>query len=203
MQMLMDFGWDGDLIDEEWLVIDVVVGVKINWKIDFFGGIQWVVIKYGCLLFGNVKVCVVVWMFLDLVLLYCELFYINWCDFVVDYLIYEDCKFYCLLMFYVLIQKQDFLCDYLIILILGCLVEYEGGGDEIWLNLWFVELQQDMFVEVNLCDVNNIGICDGVQVWVEGLEGGKVKVMVMVIEWVGEGVVFMLFYFGGYYQGED
>lgn len=56
MQMLMEFGWDKDLIEEECVMIDGIVGVNINWKIDLLGGIQWVVIKYECVFFGNVKV---------------------------------------------------------------------------------------------------------------------------------------------------
>ena len=43
----------------------------------------------------------------------------------------------------------------------------------------------------------------GAQVWVEGPEGGKVKVMAMVTERVGEGVAFMPFHFGGHLEGED
>lgn len=89
------------------------------------------------------------------------------------------------------------------ILTSGRLVEYEGGGDETRSNPWLAELQQDMFVEVNTRDANNIGIRDGQQVWVEGAEGGKVKVMAMVTERVGEGVAFMPFHFGGHFQGKD
>jgi formate dehydrogenase iron-sulfur subunit len=40
-------------------------------------------------------------------------------------------------------------------------------------------------------------------VWVQGPEGGKVKVMAMVTERVGAGVAFMPFHFGGHFQGED
>ncbi|MEY8837611.1 molybdopterin dinucleotide binding domain-containing protein, partial [Cribrihabitans sp. XS_ASV171] len=82
-------------------------------------------------------------------------------------------------------------------------VEYEGGGDETRSNPWLAELQQDMFVEINPRDANNLGVRDGAQVWVEGPEGGKVKVMAMVTERVGAGVAFMPFHFGGHFQGED
>ena len=40
-------------------------------------------------------------------------------------------------------------------------------------------------------------------IWVEGPEKAKVKVMAMVTERVGRGVVFMPFHFGGHYQGRD
>jgi formate dehydrogenase major subunit len=60
-----------------------------------------------------------------------------------------------------------------------------------------------MFVEINPTDANNFGIKDGQQVWVEGPEKGKVKVMAMVTERVGKGVAFMPFHFGGHFQGKD
>ena len=101
------------------------------------------------------------------------------------------------------IQAKDFSKDYPIILTSGRLVEYEGGGDESRSNPWLAELQQDMFVEINTRDANDLGIRDGEQVWVEGPEGGKVKVMAMVTERVGAGVAFMPFHFGGHFQGED
>ena len=52
-------------------------------------------------------------------------------------------------------------------------------------------------------DANNLGIKDGQQVWVEGPEKGKVRVMAMVTERVGKGVAFMPFHFGGHFQGKD
>ena len=60
-----------------------------------------------------------------------------------------------------------------------------------------------MFVATNPRDADNLGVRDGSQVWVEGPEGGRVKVMAMVTPRVGEGVAFMPFHFGGHYQGED
>jgi formate dehydrogenase major subunit len=83
------------------------------------------------------------------------------------------------------------------------LVEYEGGGDETRSNPWLAELQQEMFVEVNPRDANNLGVRDGEMVWLEGPEGGKVKVKAMVTERVGVGVAFMPFHFGGVFQGKD
>jgi formate dehydrogenase major subunit len=104
---------------------------------------------------------------------------------------------------YAAIQKQDFSKDYPLILTTGRLVEYEGGGDESRSNPWLAELQQDMFVEINTRDANNIGVRDGDQVWVEGAEGTKVKVMAMITERVGAGVAFMPFHFGGHFEGKD
>ncbi|MCY3981553.1 MAG: formate dehydrogenase, partial [Alphaproteobacteria bacterium] len=85
----------------------------------------------------------------------------------------------------------------------GRLVEYEGGGDESRSNKWLAELQQDMFVEIHPKDANDLGVRNGAQVWVEGAEGARVKVMAMVTERVGVGVVFMPFHFGGHFEGAD
>ena len=101
------------------------------------------------------------------------------------------------------IQKVDFAKDFPMVLTTGRLVEYEGGGAETRSNPWLAELQQEMFVEVNPRDANNIGIRDGAQVWVHSPEGGKIKVVAMVTERVGEGVAFLPFHFGGWFQGKD
>jgi formate dehydrogenase major subunit len=144
-----------------------------------------------------------VWTFPDPVPLHRAPLYTNRRDLVEDYPTYEDRHDYRLPTMYASIQKNDFSKDYPIILTSGRLVEYEGGGDETRSNPWLAELQQDMFVEINPRDANNLGVRDGAQVWVEGAEGAKVKVMAMVTERVGEGVVFMPFHFGGHFEGKD
>lgn len=176
---------------------------SVNWKTDLSGGIQRVAIKHGCAPFGNAKARAVVWTFPDPVPLHREPLYTNRRDLVADYPTYEDRKFYRLPTMYASIQKNDVSKEYPIILTSGRLVEYEGGGDETRSNPWLAELQQDMFVEIHARDANDIGVRDGAQVWVEGPEGGKVKVMAMVTERVGEGVAFMPFHFGGHFQGKD
>ena len=203
MQMLMDLGWDGDLTADERAAIDAVAGEKTNWKTDLSGGIQRVAIAHGCAPFGNAKARAVVWTFPDPVPIHREPLYSNRRDLVADYPTYEDKKFWRVPTMYASIQEKDFSTEYPIILTSGRLVEYEGGGDESRSNPWLAELQQDMFVEINTRDANNLGVRDGEQVWVEGPEGGKVKVMAMVTERVGEGVAFMPFHFGGHMEGVD
>ena len=207
MQMLMDLGWDGDLTAEERASIEAVAGGGdiggVNWKTDLSGGIQRVAIKHGCAPYGNAKARAVVWTFPDPVPIHREPLYTNRRDLVAEYGTYEDRHFWRVPTLYASIQKQDFSKDYPIILTSGRLVEYEGGGDETRSNPWLAELQQDMFIEIHPRDANNLGVRDGAQVWVEGPEGGKVKVMAMVTERVGEGVAFMPFHFGGHFQGQD
>jgi formate dehydrogenase major subunit len=175
----------------------------VNWKTDLSGGIQRVAIEHGCAPFGNAKARAVVWTFPDPVPVHREPLYTPRRDLVDDYPTYEDTKSWRVPTLYKSIQDQDFSQDYPIILTSGRLVEYEGGGDETRSNPWLAELQQDMFVEVNPFDANTIGIRDGQMVWVEGPEGGKVRVMAMITDRVGRGVAFMPFHFGGHFQGQD
>jgi len=203
MAMLKELGWDGDLTAEERASIEAVAGDKTNWKTDLSGGIQRVAIKHECAPFGNAKARAVVWTFPDPVPIHREPLYTNRRDLVADYPTYDDKQAYRLPTLYASIQKQDFSKDYPMILTTGRLVEYEGGGDESRSNPWLAELQQDMFVEINTRDANNIGVRDGEQVWVEGAEGSKIKVMAMVTERVGAGVAFLPFHFGGHMEGRD
>ena len=203
MAMLKQLGWDGDLTDDERAAIEAVAGDKTNWKTDLSGGIQRVAIAHECAPFGNAKARANVWTFPDPIPIHREPLYTNRRDLVADYPTYEDTRNYRLPTLYASIQKQDFSKDYPMILTSGRLVEYEGGGDETRSNPWLAELQQEMFVEIHPRDANNIGIRDGQQVWVEGPEGGKIKVAAMVTERVGEGVAFLPFHFGGHFQGED
>ena len=203
MAMLTKLGWDKDLTDAERATIEKIAGEKTNWKTDLSGGIQRVAIKHGCAPFGNAKARSVVWNFPDPVPLHREPLYTSRRDLIADYPTYEDRKDYRLPVLYKSIQSKDFSGDFPIILTSGRLVEYEGGGDETRSNPWLAELQQDMFVEINPVDANNLGVKDGAMVWVHGPEGGKVKVMAMVTERVGNGVAFMPFHFGGHWMGED
>jgi formate dehydrogenase major subunit len=203
MAMLTKLGWDGDLTEEERKAIDAVAGEKTNWKTDLSGGIQRVAIKHGCAPFGNAKARTFVWTFPDPVPLHREPLYTNRRDLLPQYATYSDRQMYRLPTRFASIQEQDFSKEYPLILTSGRLVEYEGGGDESRSNPWLAELQQDMFAEINPVDANNHGIKDGQMIWLEGPEKAKVKVMAMVTERVGRGVVFMPFHFGGHFQGRD
>ncbi|MEP1209926.1 MAG: formate dehydrogenase subunit alpha [Rhizobiaceae bacterium] len=203
MAMLTKLGWDGDLTADEKAAIDKVAGEKTNWKTDLSGGIQRVAIEHGCAPFGNAKARAVVWTFPDPVPLHREPLYTPRRDLLDKYATYEDKKFYRLPTAYASIQKNDFSKSHPLILTSGRLVEYEGGGDESRSNPWLAELQQDMFVEINPSDANDLGVRNGEQVWVEGAEGARVKVMAMTTDRVGKGVVFMPFHFGGHMEGKD
>jgi len=197
--MLKQLGWWDDLSDAEKQAAE-----GKNWKTVVSGGIQRVAIAHGCAPFGNAKARTVVWTFPDPVPIHREPLYTSRRDLVEKYPTYEDRKaFYRLPTRYSSIQATDYSKDFPLIFTSGRLVEYEGGGDETRSNPWLAELQQDMFVEVNIVDANNAGIRDGGMVWVESPEGSKIKVKAMVTPRVEAGVVFTPFHFAGHFQGED
>jgi formate dehydrogenase major subunit len=203
MAMLKKLGWDSDLTDAERKAIEEAGGDKANWKTDLSGGLQRVAIKHGIAPFGNAKARCVAWNFPDPVPIHREPLYTPRRDLVEKYPTYKDTKAWRLPTLYESIQKRDVSKEFPIILTSGRLVEYEGGGDETRSNPWLAELQQDMFCEINPRDANNAGVKNGQMVWVQGPEGGKVRVKAMVTERVAPGVAFMPFHFGGHFQGKD
>jgi len=198
--LLKKFAWWDDLTDDEKQLAE-----GKNWKTDLSGGIQRVAIKHGCAPFGNAKARTVVWTFPDPVPVHREPLYTSRRDLVEKYPSYEDRKsFYRLPTRYGSIQAKDYTGEYPLIMTSGRLVEYEGGGDETRSNPWLAELQQHMFAEINIVDANDNGIKDGDQIWLEGPEGARIKVMAKVTqEGVAAGVVWMPFHFGGHFEGRD
>jgi formate dehydrogenase major subunit len=196
---LKQLGWDEDLTAEELAVINKIGGGnpdKVNWKIDMSGGIQRVAIKHGAAPFGNAKPRAEVWTYPDPIPIHREPLYTPRRDLLDKYRTYDDWKsFYRLPVRYWSIQQKDFSKKYPLILTSGRLVEYEGGGDGTRANPWLAELQQVMFVEINPEDAINRNIRDGQQVWVEGAEGARLKVMAMVTRRVAPGVAFLTFNF--------
>jgi len=163
-----------------------------------------VAIKHGCAPYGNGKARCVVWNFPDPVPLHREPLYTSRHDLVAKYPTYEDRKrFWRLPTRYMSIQAKDYSKEYPLIHTSGRLVEYEGGGEETRSNPWLAELQQDMFTEINPADANDLGIKDGQWIWLEGPEGGRIKVKAMITRRVAKGVVFSPYHFGGWFDGKD
>jgi len=163
-----------------------------------------VAIKHGCAPFGNAKARCVVWEFPDPVPLHREPLYGNRRDLVKDYPTYEDRKVYWRLPTkYASIQADDYSNEFPLIFISGRLVEYEGGGEETRSNPLLAELQQEMFVEIHPADANDRRIRDGDWVWLEGPEGGRIRIKAVVTPRTTRGVVWTPFHFGGWYQGKD
>jgi len=223
--MLRKLGWHTELSDAEMRTIKRVAGIDdesnfeemsfgpgttgakldgVNWKTDLSGGIQRVAIKHECAPFGNAKARCIVWQFPDPVPVHREPLYTQRFDLVEQYPTYEDRKaFWRLPTNYASIQSTDYSGDFPLAFISGRLTEYEGGGEETRSNPWLAELQQEMFVEIHPADANDRGVRDGQWVWIEGPEGGRIKVKAMVTRRVGRGVIWTPFHFGGWFQGED
>jgi formate dehydrogenase major subunit len=205
--VLKKLGWDKDLTKRELDTILKIGGDKpdaVNWKIDLSGGIIRVAIKHGCAPFGNGKARAKSWELPDPVPVHREPLYTPRYDLVAKYPTYADRKVFLRLPTrFASIQAKDYSKDFPLVLSSGRLTEYEGGGDETRSNPWLAELQQNMFVEINPVDANNVKVKDGQMVWVEGPEGGKIKVMAMVTRRVAAGTVWSPFHFGGHFQGQD
>jgi formate dehydrogenase major subunit len=197
--MIKQLGWWDDLTDAEKAEAE-----GKNWKTDLSGGIIRVAIKHGCAPFGNAKARCVVWNFPDHVPIHREPLYTPRHDLVAKYPTYEDRKaFWRLPTRYASVQEKDSSKNFPLVFTSGRLTEFEGGGEETRSNPWLAELQQQMFVEINPADANDRGIKHDQWVWLEGPEGGKIKIKAMVTPRVGRGVVWTPFHFGGWFQGKD
>ena len=196
--MLKQLGWWDDLTAEE-----KVSAEGKNWKTDLSGGIQRVAMKHGCIPFGNAKARCIVWTFPDQVPVHREPLYTPRRDLVSKYPTYDDMQVHRLPTLYKSIQEKDSSAKYPLGLTSGRLVEYEGGGEESRSNPWLAELQQEMFVEINPSDAADRGIRNGDTVWLEGAEGGRIKIQAMVTPRVKPGVTWMPYHFAGVMHGES
>jgi formate dehydrogenase major subunit len=198
-ELLKKLGWWDELTPEEKRLAE-----GKSWTTDLSGGIQRVAMAHGCHPFGNAKARALVWNFPDGVPIHREPLYTPRYDLVADYPTYEDRKiFYRLPTRWSSVQAKDYSGDFPLIHTSGRLVEYEGGGEETRSNPWLAELKQQMFVEINPADANDLGVRDGQMVWLEGPEGGRIRIMAMITPRVGRGTVFTPFHFAGHFQGQD
>jgi len=196
--MLKQLGWWDDLTAEEKQYAE-----GKNWKTDISGGIQRVAVKHGCTPYGNAKARCIVWNFPDQVPIHREPLYTPRRDLVAKYPTYDDMQVHRLPTLYKSIQQHDSSIKYPLILTSGRLVEYEGGGEESRSNPWLAELQQEMFVEINPADAADRGLRDGDSIWLEGAEGGRIKIKAMVTPRVKPGVTWMPYHFAGVMHGES
>ncbi|MFV7784753.1 molybdopterin-dependent oxidoreductase [Shewanella marisflavi] len=197
-KLLKQLGWWDDLTAEEKAEAE-----GKNWKTDLSGGIQRVAMKHGCIPFGNAKARCIVWTFPDQVPVHREPLYTPRRDLVSKYPTYDDMQVHRLPTLYKSIQEKDTAAKYPLGLTSGRLVEYEGGGEESRSNPWLAELQQEMFVEINPGDAADRGIRNGDTVWLEGAEGGRIKIKAMVTPRVKPGVTWMPYHFAGVMHGES
>jgi formate dehydrogenase major subunit len=209
--VLKKLGWDTELTPDELAVIEKIGGAKpedVAWSTDLSGGIQRLCVKHNVIPYGNGKARALAWDLPDPVPTHREPIYSPRIELVAKYPTYPDAKKFRLPNIGATVQKtavdKGIAKQYPLILTSGRLVEYEGGGEETRSNKWLAELQQDMFIEINVADAADRGVKDGGWVWVTGAENGsKAKMKALVTERVGKGVAWMPFHFGGWYEGED
>jgi formate dehydrogenase major subunit len=197
--ILKKLGWWKDLTPEEQKEAE-----GKNWKTDLSGGIQRVVIKHGCAPFGNGRARCNVWTYPDPIPLHREPLYTPRFDLVQKYPTYPDRKaFWRLPTRYASIQQVNHSIKYPLVFTSGRLTEFEGGGAEERSEPWLAKLQPEMFAEINPNDAANANIMNGQYIWLEGAEGGRIKVRAMITPRVGPGTVWTPFHFGGWFQGKD
>jgi formate dehydrogenase major subunit len=209
--VLKKLGWDTELTPAELAVIQKIGGAKpedVAWSTDLSGGIQRLCVKHNVIPYGNGKARANAWDLPDPVPTHREPIYSPRIDLVAKYPTYPDAVKFRLPNIGHTIQKnavdKGLAKEFPLILSSGRLVEYEGGGEETRSNKWLAELQQDMFIEINVGDAADRGIKDGGWVWVTGAENAsKAKMKALVTERVGKGVAWMPFHFGGWYEGAD
>ena len=197
--ILKKLGWWNDLTPDEQKEAE-----GKNWKTDLSGGIQRVVIKHGCAPFGNGRARCHVWTYPDPIPVHREPLYTPRFDLVRKYPTYPDRKAYWRLPTrYASIQSVNHSLKYPLIFTSGRLTEYEGGGAEERSEPWLAKLQPEMFAEINPRDAAGANIANGQYIWLEGAEGGRIKIRAMLTERVGPGTVWTPFHFGGWFQGKD
>ncbi len=209
--MLKKLGWDAELSEAEMNVIRSINPENpdsVSWSNDLSGGIQRVAIAHECVPYGNGKARANAWNLPDAVPVHREPIYTPRVDLVKQYPTLPDAMQFRVPNLGYSAQKaaveRGIASQFPLILSSGRLVEYEGGGEETRSNKWLAELQQDMFVEINVSDAAERGIRDGSWVWVTGAENNaRARMKALVTERVGKGVAWCPFHFAGWFMGDD
>src|SRR5271169_578358 len=162
--VLKKLGWDADLSPDELAVIQKIGGDKpetVSWSIDLSGGIQRVVLKHGCLPYGNAKARMNAFGLPDPIPVHREPIYTPRIELVAKYPTLPSAKQLRLPNVGFDVQKaavdKGIAKNFPLILSSGRLVEYEGGGEETRSNKWLAELQKAMFIEINPADAADRG----------------------------------------------
>ena len=211
--VLKKLGWDKDLTETELATIMYVGGNSpdtVSWAIDLSGGIQRVCMEHGVIHYGNGKARAMAWNLPDPIPVHREPIYTPRPELVAKYPTLPNAVQFRVPNLGFDVQKAEvekgIAKQFPLIITSGRLVEYEGGGEETRSNKWLAELRQEMFVEINPADATPRGIKNGswVHVWGPEMESGKATRMIAVVtERIGKGVVWMPYHFAGWFQGVD
>ncbi len=130
-------------------------------------------------------------------------------DLIVKWPTYDDVKeMYRVPTPYKSMQKADWVKDYPIILTSGRQVEFEGGGASERASWWLVELNPEMYVEINPKLAHDTGVRHGEFVWIESPEDmdgrpSRIKVKAKVTKRVAPNTVFLPYHWGGVFEGKS
>jgi formate dehydrogenase major subunit len=130
-------------------------------------------------------------------------------DLIVKWPTYDDVKeHYRVPQPYKSMQKPDYVKQFPIILTTGRVVEFEGGAAQERNSWWLVELNPEMYVEVNPQLAEQYRLRHGDWVWVETPENmdprpSRIRVKVRVTKRVGPDTVFLPFHWGGVFEGRS
>lgn len=194
--------------------IEKVLGIKLtphekaimgkNWKVDLSGLIAKYALKAGVAPYGNAKARAYVWTFPDKIPLHREPLHTPRPDLVKIYPTYPDKKnHYRVDTKYSSIQRKDWSKEYPVILTTGRLVMYSGAGIIERSSKYLVELQPEMFADINPELAYKHGIKDGDMIWIHSPEGTKIKVKARFTYSVAPDRIFLPYHFAGIMQGVD
>ena len=181
-----------------------------NWKTDLTGKVFEDAIAQGLAPYGNGRARFNVWTFKDdPVPKHREPIHSPRPDLIENWVTYDDVKdHYRVPTLYKSLQKADWVKTYPIILTTGRQVEFEGGGNAERACWWLVELQPEMYAEINPKLANNHNLKNGDWMWIESPEDtdekpSRIKVKARVTRRVGADTIFLPFHWGGVFEGKS
>jgi formate dehydrogenase major subunit len=104
---------------------------------------------------------------------------------------------------YISEQSKDWSQEFPLIMITGRLVTHSGAGAETRASKYLSALNGEMFVDMHPNLAAKLGIKNGDDVWVHGVEGTKILVKAKFSRTLDERTVFMPFHFMGVFEGRD
>ena len=176
-----------------------------NWKTDLSMTLVKKALKAGLAPYGNAKARAVVWGWADEVPKHKEPLHTPRPDIAKEFPTFKDKKnHYRVDTRYSQVQNEkDWSKEFPINLITGRLVTHNGQGIETRISKYLTELDGEMFADINPNLASEFGIRDGDMMWVEGTEGGKIKVKAKFAYSVDEKSIFLPIHFSGWLNGKS
>ncbi len=175
-----------------------------NWKTDLSQETLKNAISRGMAPFGNARARCIVWTFPDQIPIHREPLHSPRPDLIKRYPTYKDkVDHYRVDTRFESEQDPNLVKEYPYIITTGRQVEHMGAGAETRSNQYLVELQPEMYAEINPKLANDLGIRHGDMIWIESPEKARIKVKANCTERVDETTIFLPYHFGGSWEGES